>query len=164
MDERVVSVMTLLLIVRLRGRSGTSPNVRTALELLRLTRKFHAVIYPESESIRGMLEVVKDWVAWGEVSPEVLKEVIMCRGRLVGDKPITQDDLKKLFNMLSFDELVDALISGKVLWHKVLGVKPVFRLRPPKGGFKNSIKRPYKSQGELGYRGSDINELVRRMI
>lgn len=156
--------MALLLIVRLRGRSGALPEVEKTLELLRLTRKFHAVIYPESESIKGMLDVAKDWIAWGEVSPEVLKDLIMRRGRLVGNKPITQDDLKRIFNISSFDELVNALISGKVLWHKTLGVKPVFRLRPPKGGFKGSIKRPYKSQGELGYRGLDINELVRRMI
>ncbi|MEM0453352.1 MAG: 50S ribosomal protein L30 [Sulfolobales archaeon] len=156
--------MSLLLIIRLRGRTGVPPDVEKTLELLRLTRKFHAVIYPESESVKGMLEVVKDWVTWGEVSPEVLKELITYRGRLVGDKPITQEDIKKLFSASSIDDLVDALINGKVLWHKVPEVEPVFRLRPPKGGFKRSVRRPYKSQGELGYRGPDINELVRRMI
>lgn len=156
--------MSLLLVVRLRGRSSTPPEVESTLKLLRLTRKFHAVIYPENESIKGMLEVVKDWVTWGEVSPEVLKELIIRRGRLVGDKPIAQEDLKNLFNSSSFDELVDSLINGKVLWHKIPGVEPVFRLRPPKGGFKNSVKRPYRSHGELGYRGLDINELVGRMI
>ncbi len=156
--------MALLLVIRLRGRSGVPPDVEKTLELLRLSRKFHAVIYPDSESIKGMLEVVKGWVTWGEVSPGVLKELIIRRGRLVGGKPITQEDLKTVFNLSSFDELVDSLINCKVLWHRVESVEPVFRLRPPKGGFKRSVRRPYKSHGELGYRGTDINELVRRMI
>ncbi|MEM2203989.1 MAG: 50S ribosomal protein L30, partial [Sulfolobales archaeon] len=43
-------------------------------------------------------------------------------------------------------------------------VKPVFRLHPPSGGFKGSIKKPYGNGGELGYRGQDINDLIRRMI
>jgi large subunit ribosomal protein L30 len=156
--------MTLLLIIRLRGRSGTPPDVEHTLHLLRLTRKFHAVIYPDSESVKGMLEVVKDWVTWGEVDPKVLKELIIRRGRLVGDKPITNEDLKNIFNVSTFDELVEVLMNGKILWHKEPRVTPVFRLRPPKGGFKRSIKRPYKASGELGYRGSEINELVKRMI
>ncbi len=156
--------MTLLLIIRLRGRSGAPPDVEHTLHLLRLTRKFHAVIYPDSESVKGMLEVVKDWVTWGEVDPKVLKELIIRRGRLVGDKPITNEDLKNIFNVSTFDELVEVLMNGKILWHKEPRVTPVFRLRPPKGGFKRSIKRPYKASGELGYRGSEINELVKRMI
>ncbi|MEL9997363.1 MAG: 50S ribosomal protein L30 [Sulfolobales archaeon] len=156
--------MALLLIIRLRGRSGAPPDVEHTLQLLRLTRKFHAVIYPDSESVKGMLEVVKDWVTWGEVDPKVLKELIIRRGRLVGDKPITDEDLKNIFNVSTFDELVEALMNGKILWHKEPRVTPIFRLRPPKGGFKRSIKRPYKASGELGYRGSEINELVKRMM
>jgi large subunit ribosomal protein L30 len=36
-------------------------------------------------------------------------------------------------------------------------------MHPPKKGFKTSVKRPYKSKGELGYRGEKINELAVRM-
>jgi len=43
-------------------------------------------------------------------------------------------------------------------------VKPVFRLHPPRGGFKGSIRKPYGAGGELGYRGAAINELIRRML
>jgi large subunit ribosomal protein L30 len=41
--------------------------------------------------------------------------------------------------------------------------KEVFKLKPPKGGFK-SIKRDFKSGGDLGYRGDDINKLIMRML
>ncbi len=45
------------------------------------------------------------------------------------------------------------------------GLKPFFRLHPPKGGLKG-IKASYgNGGGDLGYRGgSGINELLRRMI
>jgi len=40
-------------------------------------------------------------------------------------------------------------------------LKP-FRLHPPRKGYRN-IKLPYP-EGALGYRGKEINELLRRMI
>ncbi len=156
--------MALLLIIRLRGDPDTPPEVRSTLKLLRLHKKYHAVIYPDTDSLRGMLDVIKDWVTWGEVDREVLKELILRRGRLVGNRRISPDDIKKLFKVDSIDELVDSLINCKILWHKVDGIKPIFRLHPPKGGFKRSIRKPFKSGGELGYRGSEINNLVMRMI
>ena len=40
--------------------------------------------------------------------------------------------------------------------------KNIFNLHPPVKGFK-SIKIPYP-KGDLGYRGKNINELIKRMI
>ncbi len=40
-----------------------------------------------------------------------------------------------------------------------------FNLQPPKGGFeRKGIKTPYKKGGALGYRGEDMNDLIRRML
>ena len=36
-----------------------------------------------------------------------------------------------------------------------------YRLHPPRGGFRKTIKRP-RPQGELGYRGEKINDLIKR--
>jgi large subunit ribosomal protein L30 len=156
--------VTLYAIVRVRGTVDTPPDVEATLRMLRLTRKFTAVIYPQDKSLEGMLKVVKDWVTWGEVSKEVLKELILRRGRLQGNKKIDDKTLKEVLGM-SIDELVDSLFSGKLLWHKLEPkVKPVFRLHPPKGGFKGSIKKPFSSNGELGYRGAEINNLLIKMI
>jgi len=157
--------MALYAIIRIRGTADVHPKVEYTLRLLRLVRKFHAVLYPKNATIDGMLEVVKDWVTWGEIERDVLKELIIKRGRLVGNKVLTEEAIKKIFNVNSVDELVNALLEGRIEWHKYDEyVKPVFRLHPPRGGFKGSIKKPYKIGGELGYRGKDINELLRRMI
>lgn len=156
--------MVLYAIIRLRGTADVHPDVKATLRMLRLTRKFTAVLYPKNETIDGMLKVVKDWVTWGEVDEETLKQLILKRGRLPGNKPITEEKVKEIFGM-SIDELVKALVDGKILWHKLDGkVKPVFRLHPPKGGFKRTIRKPIKAGGELGYRGMEINDLLRKMI
>ncbi len=158
------STVTLYAIIRIRGTADVPPDVKATLRMLRLTRKFTAVIYPKDSTIDGMLKVVKDWVTWGEIDRETLKELILRRGRLIGNKPITEESLREAIGM-SVDELVDALLDGKVKWHKLDSkVKPVFRLHPPRGGFKKSVKKPVKAGGELGYRGRDINDLIRRMI
>lgn len=155
---------TLYAIIRLRGLSGVPPEVAETLRKLRLTRKYTAVIYPKNPSIDGMLAVVKDWVTWGEVSEETLKELLVKRGRLVGNKPLTEEVIKEKFNM-SFDEFVKALMEGKLHLHKLNKIiKPVFRLHPPKGGFRRSTRKPIGSDGELGYRGSEINKLLMRMM
>lgn len=157
--------MTLYAVVRIRGTVDVPPDVEHTLRLLRLLKPFHATIYPKSPAIDGMLGVVKDWVAWGEVDRETLKLLISRRGRLVGGKPITDEDVKRIFGLGSIDELVDAMLEGKVPWHRYEDrVKPIFRLHPPRGGFKGSIKKPYGSGGELGYRGPEINKLLLRML
>jgi len=40
-----------------------------------------------------------------------------------------------------------------------------FRLNPPKGGFeRKGIKKPFSKGGALGYRGSKINLLIKKMV
>ncbi|MEM2021722.1 MAG: 50S ribosomal protein L30 [Zestosphaera sp.] len=155
---------SLYAIVRVRGLAEVPPEVEDALRKLRLTRKYTAVIYPKNQSIDGMLKVVKEWVTWGEVDETTLKELLLKRGRCVGDKPLTEELIKERLGM-SIDEFVKALMDGRLQLHKLESlVKPVFRLHPPKGGFKRSIKKPLGSDGELGYRGSDINKLLLKMM
>ncbi|MBI5398947.1 uL30 family ribosomal protein [Candidatus Woesearchaeota archaeon] len=44
-------------------------------------------------------------------------------------------------------------------------LKPYFRLSPPRGGFeRKGTKKPYSVGGALGYRGNNINDLIRSML
>ena len=156
--------MGLLLVIRLRGAPDRRPDEEKALSLLRLHKTFHAVLVRDSPAIRGMLDkTLGSVVTYGEIDKETLAELLRKRGRLVGNKPVTEEYLKKL-GFSSFEELAEALISGKVSINDLPGLKPVFRLRPPSGGFKGSIKKNIGAGGECGYRGPAINELVRRML
>ena len=89
----------------------------------------------------------------------VLKE----RGKLAGDKKITEEYMKKT-GFKSFDDLAGAIVDGKIEYGKLPNIRPLFRLRPPTKGYKGKIKKSYNAGGEAGYRGEKINELIKRMI
>jgi large subunit ribosomal protein L30 len=110
-----------------------------------------------------MLQVVKDYATWGEINKETLSKLINTRGRLVGDKKITEEYLKSSTSYNSFDELSQAIIDNKIRYKDLPDVKPIFRLSPPRKGY-GSIKKPYTQGGAAGYRGEDINNLIERML
>jgi large subunit ribosomal protein L30 len=160
--------MPLYLIIRIRGTVDVRPEVEHTLYLLRLRQRFAASLYHSSlPGLEGMLQKIRDWATWGEIDRDTLIQLIRVRGRLIGDKPITDEWVQKNLGLYGgIPELADKLLSGEIMYHKLedKGVKPFFRLHPPRGGFKGSIKRHYGDGGELGYRGTAINELVRRML
>jgi large subunit ribosomal protein L30 len=149
--------------VRIRGISDISQEVRDTLTMLRLTRNCHATLLDDRPSYLGMLKKTKDYLTWGEVSQENIALLLKKRGRLLGDKKLTDDYAKEL-GYKSLDDLADAMFKMKVEWDSLPKVKPVFRLHPPKKGYKGKVKRSYAAGGELGYRGDAINDLVKRMV
>lgn len=155
-----------LLAVRLRGTVGDGPDVERTMESLMLERTFQARLLKNDKSIRGMLQKVQALVAWGEVDAGVLELLLRKRAEREGAGKLDEEFLKAQLGSGGFDELAGSLVAGELglreLWRA--GVKPRFRLHPPKGGFKRSTRRAYSDGGETGYRGKEINSLVRRMI
>lgn len=156
-------------IIRIRGVVGVPYDVDYTLRLLRLVRKYHCSLYPATPPVKGMLDVVKDWVTWGEIEYSTLAELLKKRGRVIGNKQLTDDFVKEKLGSLgvnSIDDLAKAILENRILFHKLedYGIKPVLRLHPPKKGFKGSTKKHFKDGGELGYRGQTINELLKRMM
>ena len=152
-----------LVAVRIRGISDISHEINDTLSMLRLTRNCHATLVDDRPAYNGMLRKSKDCLTWGEVSQENIALLLKKRGRLVGDKKLTDEYAKEL-GYKSLDDLAEALFKMEVECSSLPKVKPVFRLRPPKKGFKGKVKRSYAAGGELGYRGDAINELLKRMV
>lgn len=150
-------------VVRIRGTVNIRKEVDYTLKLLHLPRKFHATIIPDDDNYKGMLFKVKDYVTWGPVTPELVKEMLLKRGRIIGNKPVTEDFLKNATKLSSLDEVAEAIASGKLKLKDIKGLKPVFRLHPPIKGFKRSTKKHIRQHGELGFR-EDISSLIRRML
>jgi large subunit ribosomal protein L30 len=148
-------------VVRLRGTPGLSRKVRDTLQMLRLKAVNNCVLVPETPDYKGMLEVVKHTITWGEIDKETLVELLKKRLRLKGSKKFTEEDLKRITGY-GFEELAEALLAGKVKIKDFPQLQPVFRLTPPSKGLK-SVKEFYP-KGDLGYRGKAINELLKRMI
>ncbi len=151
-----------LFVVRIRGGVDAQKTVEATLTMLRMERNNYATILKESPSYTGMLRKVKDYVTWGEPTAETLKLLLEKRGKLVGDEKVTDDALKTL-GYESVESLANTIATGGVEFSQLNGVKPFFRMHPPKKGFKKTVKRPYRDNGELGYRGEAINELIKRM-
>jgi large subunit ribosomal protein L30 len=152
-----------LVAVRIRGMSDISQEIKDTLSMLRLTRNCHATLLDDRPAYNGMLRKSKDYLTWGEVSHENIVHLLKKRGRLVGDKKLTDEYVKEL-GYKSLDDLAEAIFKVEVECISLPKVKPVFRLRPPKKGFKGKVKRSYAAGGELGYRGDAINDLLKRMV
>jgi large subunit ribosomal protein L30 len=112
-----------------------------------------------------MLHKAKDYVTWGEVDADTVSSLISERGRMIGDKPVTNAVIKSGSKFSTIGALSKAIASGDARTSDVEGMKPVFRLHPPRGtkGW-GGIKRSYVAGGALGFRGEAITDLVGRMI
>ncbi|MEM2963568.1 MAG: uL30 family ribosomal protein [Candidatus Anstonellales archaeon] len=110
----------MLAVIRVRAGSP-NPKTKKTLELLKLTRVNHCVLVPSTPSLRGMIAVCKDYVAYGAPSQDIITRL-----------------------------------------HEKYGNKEtLFRLHPPRGGWK-SIKKPYP-RGALGFH-KDINKILKKML
>lgn len=152
----------LILAIKIRSSIGAPPDVRHALDLLRLRRKHVAVILEASQSTLGMLRKVTNYVTWGELDEDTLAFLLEKRGRLVGGKRLSEEYVRSK-GFPSIREFARSLLSGRVRLENFPEVKPFFRLAPPSGGFEKTIRKHYSAGGELGYRGSAIRPLVRAM-
>ncbi len=155
--------MKLLAAVRIRGIVNVNCHIRETMKLLRLTRANHCVLVPDTPQFMGMLRKAKDYITWGEISPRTVKEMIIKRGRLMGDRPITPGYIKDSTEFADIGELTKALADVKVLYKQLPDIKPIFRLAPPVKGYEG-VKRSFTNGGALGYRGKKINDLLRRMM
>jgi large subunit ribosomal protein L30 len=155
-------VISMIAAIRVRGRTGIKGKIEDTLKMLRLTRINHAVLLPDNPSYQGMLVKGKDYITWGEIDQETLTQLIKKRGRLPGNKKVTTEQLKERGEYSSALELSQAIIQEEVQLEDA-GMKPIFRLHPPRKGYED-IKKSFHEGGTLGYRGEEIKALIKKMI
>ena len=150
-------------VIRVRGQPDVSYDIEYTMGLLGVNKVNHCAIVPENASTKGMLQKVKDYTTYGEINAETLAQLIRVRGRLSGDRMITDDYLAENSDFKTVEELAKAIIENDYRMKDVEAAKPVFRLHPPVKGYEGN-KRSYKNGGALGYRGEAINDLIARML
>jgi len=112
-----------------------------------------------------MIKKVNDYVTWGEVKKSTVEKLFNKRGRVAGGGKLTDEHIKSNSELSSLKQFVDAVADGSLRAKDVPGVKPLFRLNPPRGGFeRGGIKKSVSVGGALGYRGADVSKLIERMI
>lgn len=65
----------MIAAVKVRGDVDASRKASETLKHLNLTKKNRVVVYEDSDSVRGMLNHAKDYIAYGELSDELLEKL-----------------------------------------------------------------------------------------
>ncbi|MEK6859989.1 MAG: uL30 family ribosomal protein [Nanoarchaeota archaeon] len=149
----------LLAVIRIAGQVKIKPGVRNTLYRLRLRKKYVCVlINPDNAGLMGMLLNVKYHVAYGEISSETLSKLLLNRAMPDWSQKEKAEKIMKKLEKQS-NEIAEELMRGKDL--EEFGIKPFFRLHPPRGGIKSKLQYP---KGVLCNNKSDINKLIERML
>lgn len=149
------------MVVRVRGTIHAKHEIVETLRYLHLTRANHATVLPEVPEYKGMLVRAQGYITWGEADPETVGMLLHERGVTTSGGKVTDATLGSEIPAKDLPELTKSVLTGGL--PPVRGLRPLFRLKAPKGGWR-STKKPYGLGGALGYRGRAINDLVRRMV
>lgn len=150
-------------IVQLRGQVNMDGGVRDTLDMLNIGRVNHATLVPESDTYRGMITKVNDFVAFGEPSADVVATIIRRRGKPEsGDSDIDDDWVAENTDYESVEDLAAALVAEETTLSDQ-GLSPTLRLHPPRGGHEG-VKHPTVEGGQLGKHSTDeIDALLEAM-
>jgi len=150
-------------LVQIRGDVNMNQDVRDTLEMLNVHSVNHAALVPETETYRGMVTKVNDYVAYGEPSVETVALLIERRGEpLEGEAEIDDSWVVANTDYMSVEELAEALVDEETTLREQ-GLAPTLRLHPPRGGH-DGIKHPTKEGGELGKHDTEsIDDLLEAM-
>jgi large subunit ribosomal protein L30 len=69
-----------LCAIFIRSPVGIRKDIKDTLRMLSLTKKNACIVVPDTPQYRGMIEKVKDFIAYGTISPEAYAELQQKRG------------------------------------------------------------------------------------
>ena len=136
----------MILVIRISGMVEMLTYLQETLFRMHLRRKYSAVLLKDDEKTKNLLQEVRNFVAYGTIDSKTLEELIAKRGKSADNKKI---DAKKVAEIIEKEGMEKS------------GLKPFFRLHPPRKGIDSKKHYP---KGVLGDNKEDINELVRRML
>ena len=154
--------MGLVLVVNLHGSINSPTPVRKALRELWVAKRFSASVVTDDPATVGMLRLCKDYVAWSPVDQGLLVDLLRKRGMASSARALDGASLKAL-GYGAHEELAAKMFKDQVRLSAVDGVLTFFRLAPPRGGFKLSLRRQSSEGGVLGS-NPKLEGIVRRML
>lgn len=138
----------MIAIIRISGQVEIKKDMAETLNRLLLKRKYHCAVLEEKPELLGMVKKVNNFVAFGKIDKDMLAKLIEKRGQRIDKK-----------SKIDAGKAASEIMEGKKL--EKLGLKPFFRLHPPRGGIKSKVHFP---KGVLGNHGEKINKLIERML
>ena len=154
--------MRRIAIVKVRGSVHMRAGIKETLRLLHIPKVNFCSVIDNRPTNKGMINKAKDYITWGEMDVDLFTELLRKWGRMEGNKKIDEEAIKAK-GFTSLEDFSKKFMEFKAEF-KDLGVKPVFRLHPPSKGFERvGIKKHLSVGGAHGYRGKNINALIKRM-
>src|SRR5215475_10505647 len=126
------------IVIRIKGKINVPHWAKQTMASLNLHKKFWATILPENSESLGMLRKVKDFVAWCPVDADIIKELLVKKGKAIGSQPIGSISRADVYN--GIDDLASSLAADRIRLSKISEIRPWFALNPPRGGFKKKTK------------------------
>ncbi len=165
-SKKTAATPKLYFAVRVRGAIGMRGKILDTLSMLRMNKVNHGVLIWGEKSFMGMLNRCKDYIAYGEIDEKALVRLLRVRGKVEGQKALTDEHIKNLTEYKDIKEFAKALLDGKIQYREkdIFKIKPVFRLHPPRKGHRGTIKKHYGEGGTLGNVGDYINIIIHKMI
>ena len=71
----------MIAAIRIKGKIGIRKDINETLDRLRIRRKYACVVIKGTKEEMGMVEKLRDFIAYGNISDEVYKELIKQRGK-----------------------------------------------------------------------------------
>lgn len=140
----------MIALIRIAGLVNMDSRVEETLFRLRLRRKFSCVILKETPEVIGAIKKIRNFIAFGKINEETLASLIKARAEKIGNSKAKIENPEKI---------AKEVLAGKDF--EELGIKPFFRLHPPRGGIKSKLQYP---RGVLGDHKEDINKLIGKML
>jgi len=137
----------MIAAIRISGQVGLTEKIKEGLFRLHLRKKYTLVLLKSSNENIKKIVSLRNFIAYGDIDAETLKLLIKNRAQLI-DKDAKHSDIINNIGKKSF---------------KDLGIKPFFRLHPPRKGI-DSKKHFGVRKGVLGDNKDSINDLIRRML
>jgi len=139
----------MIIAIRISGLVEIPRDTQESLFRVRLRRKYSAVLLKPTPENLKILKKLRNHIAYGDIDEKTLAELIEKRGQPL--EKSQKIDAKKVIHGLEKKNLEE------------LGLKPFFRLHPPRGGIEAKTHFPIR-KGVLGDNKKKINDLVRRML
>lgn len=160
----------VIVAVRIRGINGMSPKVKSILRLLRLRQIHNCVFVKVNSSALNMLRTVEPYIAYGYVTPKLVRELIYKRGfgKVNGSRIAISDN--EVINQVLGEHGIKCVED---LVHEIVTVGPhfkeannflwPFKLSSPLGGYHGKL-RHFNENGTFGMQEHLIKNLLRKMI
>jgi large subunit ribosomal protein L30 len=72
----------MIAVIRIKGQVGVNKNIKETLHRLKLRKKFTARVFENPTAVEiGMINSVRNFVSFGEISEETYKKLVELRGQ-----------------------------------------------------------------------------------